>query len=95
MPFCLVRILIFVLYFSYFNICRRDEVSGESVCAHYNKEMLRRDFYLALTGVTAVVVVVEIVILLTRIDVKLYGEGDNEVFDDVLNNKPTLRPVLR
>ena len=57
--------------------------------------MLRRDFYLALAGVTAVVVVVEIVILLTRIDVKLYGEGDNEVFDDVLNNKPTLRPVLR
>ena len=50
---------------------------------------------MALTGVTAVVVVVEIVILLTRIDVKLYGEGDNEVFDDVLNNKPTLRPVLR
>ena len=57
--------------------------------------MLRRDFYLALTGVTGVVVVVEIVILLTRIDVKLYGEGDNEVFDDVLNNKPTLKPVLR
>ena len=84
-----------MLFCSYLNIRRRDEVSGESVCAHYNKEMLRRDFYLALTGVTAVVVVVEIVILLTRIDVKLYGEGDNEVFDDVLNNKPTLRPVLR